>query len=326
MTRILGRPQGYAAGVPLKLVIREDVPYRSADLGLSPGVYEATWSTANNRWESGGAELNVVMPRWDREDAIPLGQVSVFISRTDTGAVVGKYVYSPEEWVETGAGVFDLGKGAYTRAWVRTRQIDDLTDSAEGAALRAEAAAQSVTDAKTAQEALAATKDYSTLVTDVKTELARIAGMTDGIAPLARRVTALEGRIADVGGNAEPPVIPPYLTPLYDSLNEVREALGMTRVGHGGEAEAPATTPEDPAGAEAAADQAVSTVATAAEDRAAPLPAHLRRLLDGAGLTTDTLIARATDDELLAISGIGGESLKAIRTEIPAQIAQKDGE
>lgn len=35
MTRILGRPQGYAAGVPLKLVIREDVPYRSADLGLS---------------------------------------------------------------------------------------------------------------------------------------------------------------------------------------------------------------------------------------------------------------------------------------------------
>lgn len=153
MTRILGRPQGYAAGVPLKLVIREDVPYRSAELGLSPGVYEATWSTANNRWESGGAELNVVMPRWDMEDAIPLGQVSVFISRTDTGAVVGKYIYSPAEWVETGAGVFDLGRGAYTRAWVRTRQIDDLTGAAEGAALRAEAAAQNVT---------AATLDLST--------------------------------------------------------------------------------------------------------------------------------------------------------------------
>ena len=174
------------------------------------------------------------------------------------------------------------------------------------------ATAQATAAQKVAQEALA--------------ELARIAGMTDGIAPLARRVTALEERIADVGGNAEPPVIPPGLTPLYDSLNEVREALGMARVGQGGEAEAPAATPEDSADAVAAADQAVSTVATAAEDRAAPLPAHLRRLLDGAGLTTDTLIARATDDELLAISGIGGELLKAIRTEIPAQDAQKDGE
>ena len=180
MTRILGRPQGYAAGVPLKLVIREDVPYRSAELGLSPGVYEATWSAANNRWESGGAELNVVMPRWDREDAIPLGQVSVFISRTDTGAVVGKYVYSPAEWVETGAGVFDLGKGAYTRAWVRTRQIDDLTGSAEGAARRAEAAAQSVT---------AATLDLSTERQRVKQALADTAQSTAqalevlGIAP-----------------------------------------------------------------------------------------------------------------------------------------------
>ena len=188
------------------------------------------------------------------------------------------------------------------------------------------ATAQATAAQKVAQEALAATKSYSALVTEVKNELARIAGMTDGIAPLARRVTALEERIADVGGNAEPPVIPPDLTPLYDSLNEVREALGMARVGQGGEAEAPAATPEDSADAVAAADQAVSTVATAAEDRAAPLPAHLRRLLDGAGLTTDTLIARATDDELLAISGIGGELLKAIRTEIPAQDAQKDGE
>ena len=30
-------------------------------------------------------------------------------------------------------------------------------------------------------------------------------------------------------------MIPPDLTPLYDSLNEVREALGMARVGQGGE-------------------------------------------------------------------------------------------
>ena len=207
-----------------------------------------------------------------------------------------------------------------------TIRLADLTTRLAAVEQLSGATAQATDAQKVAQEALAATKGYSTLVTEVKTELARIAGMTDGIAPLARRVTALEGRIADVGGNAEPPVIPPHLTPLYDSLNEVREALGMSRVGHGGEAEAPATTPEDPAGAVAAADQAVSTVATTAEDRAAPLAAHLRRLLDGAGLTTDTLIARATDDELLAISGIGGELLKAIRAEIPAQDAQKDGE
>lgn len=203
-----------------------------------------------------------------------------------------------------------------------SRQVNGLSDALT--ALTAQTA-QTTAAQKVAQEALAATKSYSTLVTEVKTELARIAGMTDGIAPLAGRVTALEGRIAALA-SAEPPTIPPDLTPLYNSLNEVREALGMARVGHGGEAEAPATTLEDPAEAVAAADQAVSTVATAAEDRAAPLAAHLRRLLDGAGLTTDTLIARATDDELLAISGIGGESLKAIRTEIPAQDAQKDGE
>lgn len=146
MTRIIGRPNNYGPAVPLKLVIREDVPYRTPDLGVSIGYYEAIWE--GDKWVANGAELNVLMPRYDQPDAQALGATHLFISRTDTGAVVGRYSYGAGEWVETGPGVFDLSKGGWARAWVRPSDFEDLTQGAGEATAEARAAAQSVTAAQ----------------------------------------------------------------------------------------------------------------------------------------------------------------------------------
>lgn len=128
MTRIIGKPQGYAASVPLKLVIREDIPYRSPEVGISAGTYEGTWNGAD--WG-----IDVLMPRWNKEDAMSLGGVHAFVSRTDTGQVVARYTYMPSEWVETTDGTFDLGAPVTQRRWIETQAIRDLMHNMEAATI-----------------------------------------------------------------------------------------------------------------------------------------------------------------------------------------------
>lgn len=132
MTKMIGRPAGYADSVPLKILIREDIPYRSDGVGISPGYYEANWT-------ADGWPLNVLMPRFDHPDAMAEGSVHVFISRTDIAQVVAKYVFSPSQWVETAAGEFNLDKPVGIRRWLHTpsgveveKRAVDATTEAQG--------------------------------------------------------------------------------------------------------------------------------------------------------------------------------------------------
>lgn len=208
---------------------------------------------------------------------------------------------------------------------------------------------------KVAADAQASTKTFTNLVTEVKTELARVAQQTDQVpglksdlAGLKKTVSGLDtaavtdqvgqvrGQVEAVAGRvttlekAPAPTLPPDLSaevqalttrveaiqpgeavdlaPVYAALNEVRETLGLEPVG---------TAP---------AARVASTEPAVGEDRAASLPDNLRRLLDGAGYSTDTAIQQASDEDLLAVKGIGGEYLKTIRAELPALSAEKDGE
>lgn len=145
MTKIIGRPAGYAQSVPLKIVIREDIPYRSPDVGISAGIYEGVWNGSD--WG-----LNVTMPRFDQPDAIPFGMTHVFISRTDTGAVVAKYDYTPTEWAETSAGKFDLARATAVRSWLRTQELADLTTNAQQATQDVQQATADASAALTAAE------------------------------------------------------------------------------------------------------------------------------------------------------------------------------
>lgn len=126
MTKIIGFPAGYAPSVPLKLVIREDIPYRSPGVGLSPGHYEAVRN--GDKWMVDGAELGVLMPRFNHPDAQAEGSVIVTISRTDTGRVVGRMPYSPSEWVETAPGEFDLQKPVGMRRWLYTQDVVEVLE------------------------------------------------------------------------------------------------------------------------------------------------------------------------------------------------------
>ncbi|WP_339098321.1 hypothetical protein WDJ50_18320 (plasmid) [Deinococcus sp. VB142] len=139
MTKIKGFPAGYAPSVPLKLVIREDTPYRSPGVGLSPGHYEAVRD--GDKWMADGVELEVLMPRFGHPDAQAEGGVSVHISRTDTGRVVERIPYTPSEWVETAPGEFDLQKPVGMRRWLYTQDVVEVLEGAKEAT-------QKVTDAQ----------------------------------------------------------------------------------------------------------------------------------------------------------------------------------
>ncbi|WP_414656762.1 hypothetical protein ACINK0_11365 [Deinococcus sp. VB343] len=126
MTKIIGFPAGYAPSVPLKLVIREDTPYRSPGVGLSPGHYEAM--RAGDKWMVDGVEISVLMPRFNHPDAQAEGGVSVHISRTDTGRVVERIPYTPSEWVETAPGEFDLQRPVSMRRWLYTQDVVEVLE------------------------------------------------------------------------------------------------------------------------------------------------------------------------------------------------------
>lgn len=147
MTKIKGKPNWPGA---LKIVIREDRPYRTSALGISPGLYEGTWDETAQAWTP-----DIIMPRYDQPDAIGRSEVHVFISRED-GRVVAKYDYAPHEWVETAPGELDLGKAKAVRRWVATEefaalteQVETATDGARDAAAEArKAAVQASQEAK----------------------------------------------------------------------------------------------------------------------------------------------------------------------------------
>lgn len=184
MTKILGTPANYGS-VPLKLVIREEVPYRASGRGISLGHYEAV--SSGDRWViQGGAELNMLMPRYDHFDPVALGATHFFISRADTGAVIGKYSFNPGELVETAPGEFDLARAGWARAWVRAPEFEEIRDSTkEAIATTLKVKAEAGTAAADAQAAAAEARAQ-------RQELAQV------LADTAQQREEIEAKTADL--------------------------------------------------------------------------------------------------------------------------------